>query len=60
MDSETDTDSEADHPTQTTQSQSFRSQLPTNALNPEEVEVALRVLQSVETRLLTKVFSTLA
>jgi hypothetical protein len=60
VDSETDTDSEADYPTQATQSQSFRSQLPTNGPSSEEVEVALRVLQSVEMRLLTKVFSILA
>jgi hypothetical protein len=60
MDSATDTDSEADYATQTAQSPSFSSRLPVNGLSLEEVEVALRVLQGVETRLLTKVLSTLA
>jgi hypothetical protein len=62
MNSATDTDSEADYPIQTPRSPGFRSLLPVtrNGSSLEEVEAALAVLQSVETRLLTKVFSTLA
>lgn len=65
MDSATDTDSEVDHPStvlpySTALSPSLRLPVPANGSSLKEVQAALWVLQSVETRLLAKVFSTLA
>jgi hypothetical protein len=57
MNSATDTDSEADYPIQMPPSPGF-SAVTLNGSSLEEVEVALAVLQSVETHLLTKVFRT--
>ncbi|KAH9982444.1 hypothetical protein BGW80DRAFT_1453333 [Lactifluus volemus] len=59
MNSATDTDSEADYPIQMAPSPGF-SAVTLNGSSLEEVEVALAVLQSVETHLLTKVFRTSA